>query len=239
MTTLIQNIPYGLCQCGCGNTTKIIKGWGSYRTKSRGVVRRVTGQPAPYIVGHANRISVAIEHAFPFKIDGVYCRLVPLTQGQWAIVDEADYAWLMQWKWSARWQKLTRSFYAIRSERSTGKHKTILMHRLIISATSPHVDHVTLDNRRNNLRPASAKESRYNQGPYRRNKSGFKGVHLAGGCKNVWLAKISYRIIGRFRSPQDAARAFDREAVKLHGEFAWLNFPEERSIHEQALLESN
>ena len=32
---------------------------------------------------------------------------------------------------------------------------------------------------------------------------------------------------GTFESPVDAARAYDRLAVELYGEFAWLNFPSE------------
>ena len=41
-------------------------------------------------------------------------RAIPLTQGQWALVDDADYEWLMQYEWCAQWDKDTRSFYAVR-----------------------------------------------------------------------------------------------------------------------------
>ena len=37
---------------------------------------------------------------------------IMLTKGQVALVDDADYAWLMLWKWKATWNKSTQSFYA-------------------------------------------------------------------------------------------------------------------------------
>ena len=42
-------------------------------------------------------------------------REIPLTQGQFATVDADNYEWLSQFKWSARWAKNTRSYYAIRN----------------------------------------------------------------------------------------------------------------------------
>ena len=45
MTPQEQNIPYGLCNCGCGRTTTIIKG----SDATRGLVR---GQPRLFISGH-------------------------------------------------------------------------------------------------------------------------------------------------------------------------------------------
>ena len=35
----------------------------------------------------------------PMTLFPVRERLVPLTRGRYAIVDEADYDWLMQWRW--------------------------------------------------------------------------------------------------------------------------------------------
>lgn len=42
-------------------------------------------------------------------------RRIPLSQGQFAIVDASNYDWLIQWKWYAQWNPKTRSFYAVRT----------------------------------------------------------------------------------------------------------------------------
>ncbi|MEN6337259.1 MAG: AP2 domain-containing protein [Phycisphaerales bacterium] len=42
-------------------------------------------------------------------------------------------------------------------------------------------------------------------------------IHIKG--KSIW--------IGHFATEEEAARAYDRRAVELFGEFARLNFPEE------------
>jgi hypothetical protein len=48
-------------------------------------------------------------------------RLIPLTQGQFATVDAADYEWIVQWKWCAHWSKEGKCFYASRVDVSSGK----------------------------------------------------------------------------------------------------------------------
>ena len=60
-------------------------------------------------------------------------RLIPLTQGQWAIVDEDRYEWAMQWKWCALWNLKTKSYYAVRNETiaewgSRKRRKFVFMH---------------------------------------------------------------------------------------------------------------
>jgi hypothetical protein len=68
------------------------------------------------------------------------------------------------------------------------------------------------------------------------NTSGYRGVSKKRDHKEkIWLAQISVggqktrktKVIGYFENPEEAARAYDEAAKKLHGEFAKLNFPEE------------
>jgi hypothetical protein len=65
------------------------------------------------------------------------------------------------------------------------------------------------------------------QGPYR-------GVKLTKRSRNSWQAAIRRDgksvYLGSFRSPEDAARAYDAAAIEEFGEFARLNFPAVRAL---------
>lgn len=91
------------------------------------------------------------------------------------------------------------------------------------------IDHVNgngLDNRRVNLRFASRSENCSNCRPSRNNRSGYKGVHWHKGAKK-WRSQIKTngkRIhLGYFENKNDAARAYNEAAIRLHGSFARLN----------------
>jgi AP2 domain/HNH endonuclease len=149
---------------------------------------------------------------------------IPLSQGKFAIVDDADFEQLSQHKWNA--QRNGHTFYAFR----TGK-RTIYLHRQLMGALpGQQVDHRDTDglnNQRDNLRLCSAGENRRNMRKTR-GSSKFKGVSW-DKVKAKWTA-IIYRDykkhpLGRFDNEEDAARAYDAKAKELFGEFARLNFP--------------
>jgi hypothetical protein len=89
------------------------------------------------------------------------------------------------------------------------------------------VDHKngdTLDNRQENLRVITRGDNTLNQGMSKNNTSGFKGVRREG---NVWSAQVKrkgvYFYLGCFKTKEEAARAYDRKAIELFGEFARTN----------------
>ncbi len=155
--------------------------------------------------------------------------LIPLTQGKFAIVDTADYKWLMKWKWCA--VKDRNTYYAVRNIQQryyVGKYTTMRMHRAILDVPqglqTDHRNHYGLDNRRCNIRPCSGDQNCYNQQPHIDRASKYKGVT---GEHKRWRARIkqfSKEIhIGYYLSEIEAAKAYDRKAKELFGEFAYRN----------------
>ena len=166
-------------------------------------------------------------HAVTQPSDESY-RLIPLTQGQNAIVDAADFTWLTQWDWCACWRESSSGFYAISNRCPYG----LLMHRAIIQPEKPfEVDHInrnTLDNRRENLRKVTRAQNNYNQRLRKDNASGFRGVYYRAD-RGTWdaMIKINKKCIylGAFNTSKEAAYAYDEAARNFHGEFAFQNFP--------------
>jgi hypothetical protein len=104
------------------------------------------------------------------------------------------------------------------------------MHRLITGALPGQiVDHInrdTLDNRRNNLRIVTTSQNGANS-KHRKRISGFRGVYPAPHGL-PWAVFIQKQYIGKFQNKEDAARAFDLEAIKRFGECAVLNFEDSK-----------
>lgn len=156
-------------------------------------------------------------------------RLIPLTQGQFATVDAADFEWLSQWKWFAHWNSGTQSFYAHRNEKVGTKQRTVPMHRAILGlefGDPRQGDHResgnTLDNRRANLRIATKSQNAKNRRTNRNNTSKLKGVMSHGNGR--YEARISvngeFIRLGSYSSPEEAHAAYREAAQKYHGEFS-------------------
>ncbi|MFH1605408.1 MAG: AP2 domain-containing protein [Pseudomonadota bacterium] len=153
---------------------------------------------------------------------------IPLTKNQYALVDDEDYDWLMQWKWCVLG---TENQYAIRGGRiSDGdrRGKSILMHRELLNPDpEQQVDHINgngFDNRRSNLRLCTPNQNR--QHITIRQHGQYKGVrqHDGGG----WSSYISHdnkqEYLGYYTTEEEAAAAYNKRAVELFGEFADLNY---------------
>lgn len=157
--------------------------------------------------------------------NGGAVKRIALSDGQYALVDAADYEWLNAYHWH-----LCSGGYAARSE----KGKRILMHRQIMDPPQgmvvDHIDGNRANNCRSNLRVCTRAENQRNQRKQRGSASGYKGVgYLKGSdrchAKLVFEGKTIW--LGHFDNEVEAARAYDRAAVECFGEFAHLNFPEE------------
>lgn len=155
-------------------------------------------------------------------------KYIRISDGTDVLVDDGDYEYLMQWKWSAQSSK---HGYAMRGEHiGNRKYKFFLMHRVIIGANPGEcVDHINgnaRDNQRCNLRIATRQQNSTNVGLRINNKSGYKGVRY-DKRRGYWYAEIKKdyrsRYLGSFDNKHDAARAYNAAAIELHGEFANLN----------------
>jgi hypothetical protein len=216
-------IPFGLCHCGCGEKTEI-----SPQTVTRD--GWIKGVPRRFVFNHHGRKRIVPEDAPPFKIEGVYCRLIPLTRGQHAIVDAADYEHLMRWKWHAQWCPATNSFYAYRNlSLGNRRQHRIGMHREILGLMpgdgiiGEHENCVTLDCRRKNLRVATHAQNMQNMRLVRRNTSGFKGVYRCEDGRH-WWAGFTFNgtmiRVGRFSSSEAADKAVREVRERVCGKFA-------------------
>ena len=152
-----------------------------------------------------------------------------LTKGQVALVDDADYEWLMQWKWHVH--KSGGGFYAVRAEWDGEKQHIVHMSRVILDAPRgkevDHKNHCTLDNRRCNLRICTKSQNQHNQIKQKRSTSSvYKGVYWDRGG-NRWQSRIKINghsiYLGNFCSESEAALIYNDAAIKYHGEFAKLN----------------
>ncbi len=162
---------------------------------------------------------------------GEYCK-IPLTRRMYAKVDPEDYCWLTQFRW--HYVRTSRTFYAVRSSYRGGRSCKIWMHREIMGTPKglvcDHVNHNGLDDRKHNLRNCTVAQNNLNRLRYRNGRSRYKGVWWSKSVQ-MWGAEIQARgeaeFLGYFVHEVQAARAYDAAARRLHGEFAFLNFPEE------------
>lgn len=149
---------------------------------------------------------------------------IQLTQGKVALVDDADFDYLNQWKWYA--QKDRNTFYAVRRD---GK-KRMKMHRVILGldyddkCVPDHIDLNGLNNQRYNLRIATKGQNSVNRPPTKNSVSRYKGVSPMKKRWQVHIVKDGVQTyLGLYKSETEAAIAYNEAAKKLHGEFAYLN----------------
>ena len=159
---------------------------------------------------------------------------IPLTQGKYAIVDDADYEWLMEWQWcAAKMHPRSGNAEYVYAATHMGSSSLVLMHRAIMDATDgKHVDHINgnrLDNRRKNLRIVTPSMNLANSKKQKNNTSGYMGVSRDRGGR--WRTQLNFQkkryYGGLHDTPEEAARAYDELAKEIHGEFATLNFPKD------------
>jgi hypothetical protein len=105
------------------------------------------------------------------------------------------------------------------------------MHRVVLNISDgkkivDHKNHDGLDNRKENLRVCTNAENMANTKPRKGSSSKYLGVHWNKESKK-WQAQIEKgnksTYLGLHVSEEAAAEAYNEAAIRIHGEFAYLN----------------
>lgn len=166
-------------------------------------------------------------------------KLIPLSKtgkfaGKYfAMVDDEMFDFLNKWNWTA--QPHGQTAYAVRNiTTKDGNRKSIRMHRFVagISDSKIEIDHIDgngLNNQKCNLRQANRIQNNRNTKSRIGSTSKYLGVSLKRGNNNKkWVAQINFENkkhhLGYFKDEIEAAKAYDKKAKELFGEFSNLNF---------------
>ena len=162
---------------------------------------------------------------------------IPLTRGYTALVDDAWFPYLNQWKWHVHLpgRKLKKE-YACRNE-AGGK---VYMHRVVsrvqMDLDVDHIDGNGLNNQESNLRAATRTQNNWNARK-RDSSTPYIGVFYLDPSKPIYARyalnpyKASVQVkgkkihVGYFTTADEAAKARDDAALEHFGPFAVFNFP--------------
>jgi hypothetical protein len=161
-------------------------------------------------------------------------KLIPLTRGLFAKIDNEDLDLVSEHEWHASPDNTNspKSYYAYTNIKRGEKRGRVSMSRLIMGLKYKdgkevdHVNHETLDNQKANLRICTKAQNRLNRktAPH---SSKFKGVSWYSKY-NKWASRINKDgrtiFLGYFDKEILAAKEYNKFVKKFHGEYANPNF---------------
>lgn len=163
-------------------------------------------------------------------------RLIPLTQGKFAKVDDEDFERVSQIKWCYHENGHGNGYAENRDKKNK---KTFRLHRFVLDLDDDkmreaglmvdHIDGDHLNNQKENLRVCTNSQNQANRKRLkarskRKYTSIYKGVYKSGRKWQAAISKDKNRInLGAFPTEQEAALAYNEAALFHFGEFARLN----------------
>lgn len=205
---------YWLCQCDCGKE-KIIKGKNlrNGSTKSCGCIFR----DEEYL----NSNSGIFKNTYnTYDLSGEY-GIGYTSKGEKFYFDLEDYDKIKDYCWcmSDKKKYVSNSRFGIR------------MHRLIMDCNDEnlvvdHINHITYDNRKENLRICTQSQNGMNKSRPINNTSGYAGITY-DYSENKWRARLGVGgktiNIGRFKTIEEAIKARKEAENKYFGEYSYDN----------------
>ena len=212
------------CTCDCGNE-KIISAVDLKvgNTKSCGCLKSETASKLAqkYFTGDL-RVDNRKYNTFDLSKDyGIGYTI----KGEKYLFDKEDYELIKNYCWY-----MNDNGYLVAHVVNSGKH--IRLHRLIMNCISDssilidHINHNTLDNRKNNLRMVAYQQNAMNTRRKDSNISGTTGVSWDKE-KKKWCATITYNyktiFLGYYSDFDKAVRSRKQAEQKYFGEFSYAN----------------
>ena len=213
------------CQCSCGSDPFVGLGYNikNGNTNSCGCYKRDRGFEANH---KTNDYDYSREYGVGFAIN----------TGTEFYFDWEDFDKIKGYCW---YENVNKGYHSLESRDHKNNSKLIRMHYLLGFKGYDHIDRNALNNRKSNLRPATAQENARNQTISRRNTSGVIGVgYYKPG--NKWRAYINdddgnFISLGYYIDKQDAIIARLKAEIEYYKEFA----PQKHLLEEYGITVQN
>lgn len=217
------------CKCKCGNPEQFVVKSLELRngdTQSCGCLREESSIKR---LKKENKVDLNLKDEYGLYGVG-YCT----NTGSKFYFDMEDYDKIKDYTW---YETVHQDGYHSLDAWESKKHRQIRMHQLIVGRYYDYKDRNPLNNRKYNLRKATAAENNRNKDKMKTNTSGFIGVAWDKDSSK-WCAYITvdYKQIklGRFIDKEDAIIARLKAEREYYGEFA-----PQRHLFEEYGIEDN